>query len=107
VRQALESVARQTGKIPDALNIEPLPPECEYLWRWFRDLSGSRTIGFGINPITYLDILAWSRLTGVRPEPWEVRIIRDIDTTLLASKAKESEDGRSADRAARAGNRRK
>jgi len=33
----------------------------------------------GDNPIGYPDIDAWRRLTGQRPQPWEVNMITTID----------------------------
>lgn len=38
----------------------------------------------GPSPITYQDIAAWARLTGRRPTPWEVSVLRDLDGLWLS-----------------------
>ena len=35
-----------------------------------------------VNPITYQDIDAWSRLTGRQPSPWEVSILVGLDDAV-------------------------
>ncbi|MDA8114985.1 MAG: hypothetical protein M0Z43_09715 [Acidithiobacillus sp.] len=39
----------------------------------------------GINPITHAEIMAWAWLTGIKPLPWEVKAIKDIDSAFIAS----------------------
>lgn len=60
------------------------PGGADYLWRWFLELHGGRTSnGFGVNPIGWLELDAWSRLTGRRLAGWEVQAIRDLDRAFL------------------------
>ncbi|WP_146203698.1 hypothetical protein [Azospirillum sp. TSO5] len=61
-----------------------LPWDLRHLWEWFSELSDARGGGMGPSPITYQDILAWSRLTGRRPSPWEVSVIRELDSLWLS-----------------------
>ena len=68
-----------------------MPQEVEHVWRWFWELASARSgSGFGGNPISYVDIAAWSRLTDQHPTPWEVTLIRRVDSAVLAVQAKES-----------------
>lgn len=75
----------------ERLNIErrlegpPLPFPLRHIWQWFFELSDARSSG-GMGPasISYQDIAAWSRLTGHRPSPWEVSVIRDLDRLWMS-----------------------
>lgn len=70
-----------------------LPPAGLYLWGWFHELSNARgSGGFGAAAISYPDILAWSRLTGRRPAPWEVDVIKALDVAYLNTAAANRED---------------
>jgi hypothetical protein len=84
-REVLEGLAERRRKkdpsyaMPE-LKGPPLPAAGRYLWRWYRELSAQRgSTGFGPAAIGFQDIAAWARLTGVRPAPWEVRIIVALD----------------------------
>jgi hypothetical protein len=35
--------------------------------------------GFGVNPITWVDLGEFTRLTGVRLAPWEIEVIEELD----------------------------
>ncbi|MFO1126375.1 MAG: hypothetical protein U1E25_14600 [Methylocystis sp.] len=39
--------------------------------------------GFGLNPIAFIDIAAWSQLTRAAPTPWEISLILRIDRAVL------------------------
>lgn len=72
----------------EALEIGECPPEALHVWEWFRQLSARRTSsGFGLNPITYLDVDAWSRLRGIRPEVWELDGVFLLDSLYLVAMA--------------------
>lgn len=62
-----------------------LPYAVEHLWGIFIDLHTTRTAtGFGgLNPITYLDIDAYQRVTGVVLSPEEVALIRMADGVAM------------------------
>ena len=52
------------------------------------------------NPLTFSEIEAWARLTGTRPSPHEIRLIKALDSAWLsvqAEKLDESEPPRRAD----------
>ena len=66
-----------------------------YLWDWFCELDAARAgNGFGSNPITFVDLEAWSRLTGRRFRPWEVDVIRSLDMAVMTMRAKRAEKDR-------------
>lgn len=64
-------------------------PACAHVLGWYWELEGSRTgTGFGINPITYTEILSWSQLTGNILCEWEVQAIKRLDATKMTLLAK-------------------
>jgi hypothetical protein len=55
-----------------------------YLWEWFCELSGNRDRDMaGPKSITYLEIKAWSYLTNIVPERWEVKVLKQLDRIFL------------------------
>lgn len=56
------------------------PHELTYLMEYFLELNETRgSNGFGPNPITYGEVEAWSRLTGIGLQTWEVAVLRQLD----------------------------
>jgi len=54
----------------------------------FSRLNATRTSsGFGANPITYLEIESMSRLTGTPVAPWQVDLLRVMDSAFLSAVA--------------------
>jgi hypothetical protein len=73
-------VERITGLTPPELQSLPELPECAaHVWAWFSELSGRRTVGMAMNPITWPDIDAWARLKGVTLKQWEMDALTGID----------------------------
>ena len=62
-----------------------MPELAGYLMEWVYQLHQSRSMGMAMNPISYMEIEAWSRLTRNRPQPWEVTALKAIDTAYLIS----------------------
>lgn len=61
-----------------------IPAGGELFWRWFGDLSGTRSMGFsGYQPITYAEIDAYARLSCLALEPRHVAILRAMDRAFL------------------------
>jgi hypothetical protein len=60
-------------------------PQCPealvYLWHWFLEIMGGCASGFGPTAITWRDLEAWTFLTGIRLEPWEVAAILRLSNT--------------------------
>lgn len=59
------------------------------MWRWFRELDNARGHnGWGPNPISYLDVMAWMLTTGTIVRPREVEVIMLIDRVVSSERAK-------------------
>lgn len=55
------------------------------LWQTFRELHASRPqSGFGPLRITFAEIDAFQRVTGVQLKPWEVDALRRADRAFIA-----------------------
>lgn len=66
-----------------------MPEGFEYLWEWFRELDAARgSSGFGANPIAFVEIDAWARLTMRSPTPWDVRVLKQLDIAYLNAQAR-------------------
>jgi len=78
----LASVRRQLGK---AERVAPdLPRDFAHIWNAFIELHNARgSGGFGPCAITYSEIAAYRDLTGVDLSPWEVKVIRALDTLYI------------------------
>lgn len=87
------SVWQQTGEKPKELdNLKELPTACYPAWKAFIQLHNSRSSsGFGINPIPYSEIAAYSAVMKEELDDWEVNLIKEFDSVALAQFAKEQE----------------
>ena len=66
------------------------PERLAYLWRWFEELEQSREMGpHGLQPLTYVQIDAWARLTDRQPEPHETRLLMTLDAVMRFPDAKD------------------
>lgn len=80
----LQAIERQTGVTPQMLVDAPsLPEGCEELWRIFNELHACRAWPYGPQRITYADIDAFQRVSGVSLQPWERDAIRRADAAYL------------------------
>lgn len=52
-----------------------VPPAGLQAWNWFWELDKGRQVGMEVNAISWSDIGEWQRVTGARPEPWELTAI--------------------------------
>lgn len=79
--QRLSHLEQATGKphLPEIV----IPLDVIYLWEWFMDLHNSRPSGFGLSPISYTELKAWTELTKIKPTPWEVQVLRRMDFCVL------------------------
>lgn len=61
-----------------------LPTDFSHIWNAFAELHAARGgNGFGGNPISYGEIAAYRALTGTDLSPWEVKVIRALDTVYI------------------------
>jgi hypothetical protein len=65
-----------------------------YLWSTFLRLHSRRgSNGFGASPLSWSEIDACCRLSGVRLAPWEVEIIEALDDAYMVEQAKGAKEG--------------
>jgi hypothetical protein len=87
--QGLLSRAKGTRKadLEAELAGPPLPSCLAYLWDIFCRLSSRRgSNGSGPNLITYIEIDAFQRVSGVRLNAWEVQTIEAFDRCWIAER---------------------
>lgn len=73
--------------------IEPqMPPNpAPYLIDRLLEIGLTEAAGMGAGPVSWLQIDAWSRLTGVALAPWEARLLRRLSSDYL-SESRRAED---------------
>lgn len=93
LRDQLNNAWRQTGIKPKQLDeLKELPDSCSHLWKIFIDLHNARSSnGFGVSPISYLEIQSYSKLYQIKFEDWELDLIRMFDQTVLQIIAEDQE----------------
>lgn len=70
-----------------------MPAALDYLWIVFSRLHARRGgTGFSLNPISWTDIDAFLRTSGVRLVPWEIRLIEELDDLFRASLSDKNKD---------------
>lgn len=90
-RAELQQVEKQKGKPIEELECQEIPDYVQYLWNWFWEINETRSSnGFGMNPLTFLEIQAWSNLNMYWVRPWEVKTIKRMDAVLLEFQAEDS-----------------
>lgn len=72
-----------------ALECPPFPLELTYLWNAFNRLSARRSSnGFAVSPISWTDIDAFLRRSGLSLAPFEIRIVEDLDDLYRAEQSR-------------------
>jgi hypothetical protein len=92
LREHLESVAQQTGEIPQELaeaRAVVCPDGAVGVWGWFLELHRTRGGGFGPEPLSHREIAAWASLTGQQLEQWELQALRELDGAWMEQAAKQ------------------
>ena len=85
VREHLESVVlRAKGEAAEKAKAKLTPPAfpdaLAYLWEWWLELSAARQPSqYGIAALSYVDLSAWSTLTGAKPTAWETATLLAMD----------------------------
>jgi hypothetical protein len=65
---------------PEELVLPDFPEVFGVVWEKFLDISSSRSVGFqGPLPISYSDMYYWSKITGWKLAPWEIKVIKRLD----------------------------
>jgi hypothetical protein len=83
----LESHWRQTGVLPEQLNVAPIPYELAHVWGWWMQLQATRSTGMEQNHITFQEIASWSNLLGIGVSQFEVRGLMALDTCFITHSA--------------------
>ena len=79
----MQAVQKQ-GITPKELeNLVEMPDSLLHCWHWFLDLNSTRNTGFGVSPITFIEIEAYFKLYQMEVEPWEVEIIKVFDRIAM------------------------
>ncbi|WP_445263523.1 phage tail assembly chaperone [Rhizobium rhizogenes] len=61
-----------------------MPAAGAHVWAWFRELDRARTSnGYGLNPLSYSDIDAWSRLRRISLLAWHLDALISMDGQRL------------------------
>lgn len=86
IRQLKKSLGSQDAATLQPQDDVPFPLDLGYLWSMFTELHSARNSN-GTSPhgITFLEIGAYCALTGYNVRPWEVEVLRKLDTAWLAS----------------------
>ena len=110
IARALSALARrkdpasmqQKSELEARLEIPPIPEEYEYAWGCFNDLQATRSSnGFSSNPISFLEMDAYIRLSGRVLLPHEVRAIKLIDSAFLSAQEQLSRAARKSKESAK------
>ena len=90
LRDHAQSILKTGGELPEDYKSLKCPEAVIHCWHWFIELNRTRASnGFGQNPISYTEIVSWSQLTGVVPEPLEVQTIMALDAAYMSVQADE------------------
>lgn len=68
----------------EGVAIEMPPLDCEYLIGYLFDIGPTMAAGMGNGPVTYSEIEAWQRISGVTLLPWEASLIRRLSGEYAA-----------------------
>jgi len=79
---------RQSGIMPDQLDVPPIPYELLYIWNWWTELHQTRPTGMDEGHITYTEIHNWSTLLKINVTPLEIRCIMALDSAYIGFRAK-------------------
>jgi len=60
-----------------------VPVAEQRVWSIFLELNATRTVGMAVNPISFGEIEAWSRLRREPVRPFELTMLRALDAAYL------------------------
>ena len=85
----MEVNRRSSARLPAIEREPPFPMHDAYLFQIFHDLNAARSHnGFSYNPVSYLELDAYQRLTGRVLTPWVVRMLMQMDRIFLTASVK-------------------
>jgi hypothetical protein len=73
-----------TGQIPHELQPVEVSDIVMYMWEWFLQLNAARqNNGMAISPLSYSEILAWVTLMQINISPFEITVIKALDSMFI------------------------
>jgi hypothetical protein len=72
-----------SGKQPEEMEAEELPPVVGSVLDVYLQLSATRQASMGPSPINYRDLVAWQQISGVTLTPWEAETILAMDSAVI------------------------
>jgi len=84
LRDTLEKVKLYEGIIHEDLIPIEVHPTVMYLWSYFLQLNNSRQSGMSVNALSYSEIDAWQRLTNTTISPFELSVIKALDSAFIS-----------------------
>jgi hypothetical protein len=91
LRDHLTNLRDKHGITPPQLISPIVNPIVMYVWENFLSLNATRQSGMGVNAISYFEIKAWCDLTGTKISPYELKIIKQLDSVFLEHYNKQSD----------------
>jgi len=89
LREHLESLANQTGEMPQELEAVDCPEPIRYLWGYFTSMSKRRTWNGGMaNPISNQEMQAWAQPRGIALSAFDVEALDDLETMYIEHQSK-------------------
>jgi hypothetical protein len=95
IKDQLEGMAMTSTAADALLQGPPTPRGTAFwvVWSWFLELNDERqSSGFGISRLSSAQIMAWSRLEGLRIPTWARRCLRRIDRAYVQANSLDDED---------------
>ena len=79
--------AKSQGASVTQLEYEEIEnPLCARIWQWFCELnSGRQSNGMGANMLAWTEIKSWCELTDNWPTPFEINVIKQLDSEFVKS----------------------
>ena len=65
--------------VPELPSVDGADYLVAYLW----DMGPTMVAGMGLGPLTHEEIRAWQSNTGVRLQPWEARLLRQLSMDYI------------------------
>lgn len=79
----LTSHWKQSGQMPEQLNVPDIPYELIYVWDWWVELNRTRPVGMDIGALNYTEIANWATLLKIGITAFEVRCIMALDSAYM------------------------
>ena len=75
----MRSERKDDDYLPELPSVDGAAYLVAYLW----DMGPTMVAGMGLGPLTHEEIRAWQSNTGVRLQPWEARLLRQLSMDYI------------------------